>query len=57
MLQAQDRSISVRDAVLEFLGKLLSSPMEAEADTVELVDGVLARLKVCRVESLLAHCV
>ena len=46
MIKASDSSISVRDAVLEFISKLIFTPPPFETDPTDLIQSVLSRIKV-----------
>lgn len=46
MIKASDSSISVRDAVLEFISKLIFTPPPFETDPTDLIRSVLSRIKV-----------
>ena len=46
LLKATDPSISVRDAGLEFISKLIFTPPPFETDPNDLMESVLSRIKV-----------
>ena len=46
MIKASDPSISVRDAVLDFISKLIFAQPPIENDPTDLIQSVLSRIKV-----------
>ena len=46
MIKVSDPSISVRDAVLEFVSKLIFTPLPYDSDSKDLIECVLSRIKV-----------
>lgn len=48
LIKSSDPSISVRDAVLEFISKMIFTPLKNQsvADNEDLIENVLLRLRV-----------
>ena len=54
-MKASDPSISVRDASLDFISKMIFSPLPHDDGSKELIDSVISRIKVLKKAQLINY--